>query len=106
MKVNGEAIYKTRPVAPYKEAKTCFTRLADGTIYAIYLADEDEAAPPAALQIYSQTARAGAKIEMLGVSGVLKWEKAGKGILIHVPNSILKSPPCRHAWTFKITKGA
>ncbi|MCK7483889.1 MAG: alpha-L-fucosidase [Candidatus Moduliflexus flocculans] len=25
MKVNGEAIYGTRPVAPYKEVKTCFT---------------------------------------------------------------------------------
>ncbi|MEN6310506.1 MAG: alpha-L-fucosidase, partial [Acidobacteriota bacterium] len=42
MNVNGEAIYKTRPVAPYKEAKTCFTALPDGTVCAVYLADEDE----------------------------------------------------------------
>ena len=42
MKVNGEAIYGTRPIAPYKEAKTCFTALPDGTVHAIYLADEDE----------------------------------------------------------------
>jgi len=106
MKVNGEAIYKTRPVAPYKEAKTCFTRLPDGTVYAIYLADEDEKTPPATLQLYSQTARAGARVEMLGVPGALKWEKAGKGILIHIPNSVLKNPPCRHACAFKIAQGA
>ena len=62
MKVNGEAIYKTRPVAPYKEAKTCFTSLADGTIYAIYLADEDEAAPPATIQLYAVAPPAGARI--------------------------------------------
>ena len=53
MKVNGEAIYETRPVAPYKEAKTCFTSLADGTVYAIYLADEDETAPPATIMLTS-----------------------------------------------------
>ena len=102
MKVNGEAIYKTRPVAPYKEAKTCFTSLADGTVYAIYLAEEDEVAPPATIQLYSHAPAAGAKISMLGVPGGLRWEKTGKGVLIHVPEAARKTPPGRHAWTFKI----
>jgi alpha-L-fucosidase len=104
MKVNGEAIYKTRPIAPYKEAKTCFTSLADGTVYAIYLAEEDEAAPPATIQLYSHAPTAGAKISMLGVPGGLRWEKTGKGVLIYVPEAARTAPPGRHAWVFKISK--
>ena len=102
MRINSEAIYQTRPIAPYKEAKTCFTSLADGTVYAIYLADEDEAAPPATIQLYSHAPAAGAKITLLGVPGDLRWEKAGKGVLIHVPEAVRTTPPCRHAWVFKI----
>ena len=30
MKVNGDAIYATRAIAPYKEGKVCYTRLPDG----------------------------------------------------------------------------
>ncbi len=104
MKTNSEAIYKTRPIAPYKEAKIGFTSLSDGTVYAIYLADEDENNPPATIQLYSQTPGPRTKIQMLGVPGDLKWKKAGKGMLIHVPDAIVKNPPCQHAWTFKIFK--
>jgi len=103
MQINGEAIYKTRPVAPYKEAKTCFTRLADGTVYAIYLADEDETRPPASLMIFSQKPKPGTKIEMLGVKGTLLWEAVGQGMLIHLPAAAVKNPPCRYAWAFKIS---
>ena len=42
MKVNGEAIYGTRPIAPYAEGKVRFTRAKDGTVYAIYLPAEGE----------------------------------------------------------------
>jgi alpha-L-fucosidase len=103
MKTNGEAIYKTRPVAPYKEAKTCFTKLADGTVFAIYLADEDETRPPASVMLYAQQPAPGAKVEMLGVKGTLRWEAVGKGALIHLPASALKNPPGRYAWAFKIS---
>ncbi|MCX6560503.1 MAG: alpha-L-fucosidase [Candidatus Aminicenantes bacterium] len=102
MKTNGEAIYKTRPIAPYKEAKTCFTSLADGTVYAVYLADEDEVRPPASIMIYSRQAKPGVRVEMLGVQGALRWEAVGKGMLIHLPPAAVEKPPCRHAWAFKI----
>ena len=45
MKINGEAIYKTRPVDPYKSGKVCFTSLPDGKIFAIYLAEPGEKMP-------------------------------------------------------------
>ncbi len=104
IRTNGEAIYKTRPVAPYKESKICFTSIPDGPLYAIYLADEDEVRPPSTIQFYAVAPPAGARIQMLGVAGDLNWEKSGKGILIHLTDAAVKNPPCRHAWTFKIVK--
>ncbi len=101
MAVNGEAIYGTRPVAPYKEAKTCFTSKADGSIYAIYLAAEDEDRPPAKLMLFSHVPEDGSEVQMLGVEEPVEWEKVGKGALITLPQSAVDSPPCRHAWTFK-----
>ncbi len=101
MEVNGEAIYKTRPVAPYKEAKTCFTALGDGTVFAVYLGDEDEAAPPAKLMIYAMAPKAGSEVRMLGVREPVRWENVGKGVLLTLPESAVKNPPCRHAWAFK-----
>ncbi len=103
MAVNSQAIYNTRPAAPCKEAKTCFTRLPDGTVFAIYLADENEAHPPAEIMLYSHRPPAGAKIEMLGVPGPLKWEPVGQGVLIHLPDRAVLNPPCREAWTFRIS---
>ncbi len=102
MAVNSEAIYKTRPIAPYKEAKTCFTSLGDGTVYAIYLADEDESVPPDKLMIYSLAPRPGSEVRMLGVNEPVRWEPAGKGVLLTLPGKALEMPPCRHAWVFKL----
>jgi len=47
MKVNGDAIYSTRPVAPYKEGNICFTQNKDGRVNAIYLAAKKEITLPA-----------------------------------------------------------
>jgi alpha-L-fucosidase len=103
MAVNSAAIYDTRPVAPYKEAKTCFTRLADGTVFAIYLAEEGETRPPDSIMLYSHQPKAGARVEMLGVPGLLKWEAVGRGVLIHLPVNAVQNPPCRYAWAFRIS---
>ena len=42
MKVNSEAIYGTRALAPYKEGKVCISKKGDNTIYIYYMADEGE----------------------------------------------------------------
>jgi alpha-L-fucosidase len=102
LSVNGEAIYGTRPVTPWKEAKTCFTSLPDGTVYAIYLGDDDEPAPPGKLMIFSMAPRPGTQVRLLGVKEPVRWEKAGKGVLLILPERAVKDPPCRHAWVFKL----
>ena len=104
MKINSEAIYGTLPVEPYKETKICFTSKKDGAVYAIYLADKDEFKPPDKIMLYSHCPSESGKISMLGVNENIKWEPAGKGVLIHIPELVVEKPPCNYAWTFKIEK--
>ncbi len=104
MKINGAAIYKTRPIAPYKEENICFTSLPDGSVFAIYLASEGESVPPASVSFTSVKPAQGAKIYMLGHSKALKWKKTDKGVSIRVPASVRSNPPCEHAWVFKISE--
>ncbi len=102
MKVNGDAIYATRPMAPYKEGNICFTQNKNGAVNAIYLAAEDETMLPKTIVLNGITPEAKAKITLLGAKGALKW-KTGKGVTtITIPEKLRKNPPCRHAWTFRI----
>jgi alpha-L-fucosidase len=104
MKINGSAIYSTRPIAPYKENTVCFTHAPDGSINAIYLAKENENNPPETISISSFVPKAGSTVTMLGVAEPMKWEKAGTGFILHVPESVRNNPPCNYAWTFNFTK--
>ena len=66
MRVNGEAIYATRPVAPFKEGKVCFTRRRDdGVVHAIYLPDEGESLP-AEIVIAGVQPLPGEEVRLLG----------------------------------------
>jgi alpha-L-fucosidase len=103
LKVNGDAIYNTRPVDPYKEGKTCYTSSKNGEVFAIYLPDEDEKTPPPKIFLNSIQPAPGAQVYMLGYEKPLKWQKNGKGAIIDVPAEITRNPPCQHAWSFRIS---
>jgi alpha-L-fucosidase len=103
MKVNGGAIYSTRALAPYQEGKLRFTRLANGTIHAIYLADESEISPPETIRISAFTPRPGSKVEMLGAGKPMAWERGETGFVIRVPKSVRDRPPGKYAWAFRFT---
>jgi alpha-L-fucosidase len=105
MKINSQAIYKTRAIAPYKESNICFTRArTDETLYAIYLAEKDESTLPNQIEINSFQADNNAKINLLGSNKTLKWKKKGNGMVIFIPETLAKNPPSMYAWTFKISK--
>ncbi len=101
MEVNSEAIYETRALPPYKDGKVCLTRKQDGTVYAIYLPDENESAPPSKVWLNSIQATKGSAVVLLGY-GKVKWDKTGNGMLIHLPQKAISNPPCKEAWAFKI----
>ena len=86
MAVNGEAIYGTRPLAPFKEGKVCLTQKKDGkTLYALYLADEDERRMPSKIWLSSLALPKTAKVRLLGTAEFLKWERVGKGFWVEIP---------------------
>ena len=90
-------------VAPYKSGNVCFTSNPDGTIYIIYLAAPGESTMPASVEVRGYIPGQGSILELLGYTGKLKWKK-GKdaNIFIEIPGSLQKTPPCSHAWTFRI----
>ena len=103
MKINGEAIYNTRPVEPYKEGKICFTKLKDGTTYAIYLIDDHEKILPKKLIFEKFKPAIDTEIEILGTGIKLKGIKKDNNFIINFPEDIRKNIPNKHAWTLKFS---
>lgn len=101
MKVNGSAIYGTRPIAPYSEGNVRFTRMNNGMVNAIYVGADSTAALPADIAITQLHPRAGSEVTMLGTNARLLWEERGAGFVIHVPESLRHSAPCKYAWVFR-----
>jgi alpha-L-fucosidase len=103
--VNGEAIYNSKPIAPYKEGKVCFTSNKEkNIIYATYLADKDETKPPSEIHIRNLDSFIKNKVAFMGSERHIDFIKTGKGLTIEIPKSIREEPPCNHAWTIKIKK--
>ncbi|HNS16804.1 MAG TPA: alpha-L-fucosidase [Bacteroidales bacterium] len=104
MKVNGEAIYDTRAIEPYKEGKVCLTSKKDGTLYLIYLADEDEKEMPSTVSLSELCPDKDARITLMGSNQKLNWKRQSDGFSISIPKSIQINPPCRYAWVIKVDK--
>jgi len=103
MKTNDEAIYGTRALAPYKEGKVCLTQKKNGNVYAIYLADENETGMPSKIWLSSICPDKKAVVTLLGVDYRLKWEQVGNGFFVEIPEQFQKVPPCKYAWSLKIS---
>ncbi len=102
MKINGEAIYNSRPLVPYRREKVCFTQLKDGTVYAIYLADENERNMPAEIKIPLSVAQDKSNFTLLGPNEKLSVGKIADDLIINIPKALQKNPPCSIAWVIKI----
>jgi alpha-L-fucosidase len=101
MKVNGEAIYGTRPMAPYKRNRVCLTRKGEH-LYAIYLAGRDANAPPQTVPLPPLELADGARATMLGVRGSMPVRKTKTGYTIEVTPAGRQNPPCRYAYAFRL----
>ncbi|MCB0730159.1 MAG: alpha-L-fucosidase [Ignavibacteriae bacterium] len=105
MDVNNEAIYGTRAIAPYKESKICYTNKKNtNTVYAIYMADEDETTIPEKILISSFSPKEGSKINLLGYDKPIPWENIGNGTLLTIPKDVQNNPTSKYAWAFKINE--
>ena len=104
LKVNGEAIYATRPRDGdlWKEGEAIrFTRSKDQTtVYALSMNWPDEE-----LKLRSVRPLAGSTITLLGYDQPISWDcDAAQGLMLHLP-AVMKDEakrPCRFVYCFKI----
>jgi len=99
MQVNGQAIYGTRPVPPYKVGRVCLTKKG-GTLFAICLAEEGQTSPPE--QIHIAPVKAAKSVRLLGSPEAVQWTITPEGLSVSIPQSVRRSPPCEHAWSLEI----
>lgn len=102
LKINGEAIYATRPWVHWQEGDDVrFTRSKDNrTVYIITLTwpgkqFTSELVAPAA----------GSKVYMLGVKEALPWSRKNGKLTIMIPDALQaqENRPCKQAYVFKVT---
>ena len=104
LKVNGEAIYGSRPAAPYIDGRLRLTRGKDGSRYFVYLADEKEPGIPAKILVSAGRPADGARVTLLGTSAALSWKAEGDGFVVTVPESLRARAPGGYAWTVKVSR--
>jgi len=104
LQVNGEAIYNSKVLAPYKEENICMTQKDNGNAYFFYLCGEDQTEIPEEIIIKSHQPNANATIHFLGYNKTLHWEVHNDGFKIYIPENLRKNPPCDYVWTIKVSK--
>jgi len=105
LKINGDAIYSTRPIAPFMDGKLRFTQGKDGSAFVVYLLAENEKLP-AVIQVKGFVPQKGARITMLGTKGLVKWKTEGAGFKMVMPANQAKGLPSTYAVAFKISQVA
>ena len=102
MKTNGEAIYASRAVPPYRDGKFRYTRMKNGDVYAIYLPDADETQLPARLEIPGPAPRDGARVALLGSDAPLTWTREGDRTVVEVPGAARNTTANAYAWAIRL----
>ncbi|MCK7531799.1 MAG: hypothetical protein MZV63_12625 [Marinilabiliales bacterium] len=103
MKINGEAIYGTRAMAPYKDGKVCINRKGDDLMYLFYMADEGEKMP-SSVTMKGVTLPAGSKVSVVGAGTRCSWKNGPDSFSVTVPQQVRNNPPSDHVWVMKIEK--
>lgn len=102
MSVNGEAIYGTKPVAPYSSGETYFTQSKNGNnTYVFVFRSNGDSNLPAQLTIANPGAANIKKISVLGYNKPLKWKPSNGGVQVTIP-SALQNAQLKNAVVFKI----
>jgi alpha-L-fucosidase len=100
LRVNGEAIYGTRPCKVRREGKVYFTRNKNHNIlYAI-----SAGWPGQRLKLKDVKVTEGSVVKLLGHDEPLPWVSTGKDMIIILPKKLQEAEnrPCQQAYAFKI----
>ncbi|NEU67222.1 alpha-L-fucosidase [Spirosoma agri] len=99
---NGESVYGTKPLAPYRQGQWAFTTTGKAT-YASYLSAESEKQLPASVSLTIPTLPSKAKVTLLGSSQPLKLTKSQNGLTVSIPEKVRQQLAGQPVWVFKIT---
>ncbi|NID11909.1 alpha-L-fucosidase [Fibrivirga algicola] len=99
MQVNGESIYGTKPLAPYRQEQWALTQNGQAT-YASYLPKETESQLPATLTLPVTPTKT---VLILGSKQPLNWKKSGNGVVVNVPEKVRQQLANQPAWVFKVS---
>jgi alpha-L-fucosidase len=101
LKLNGEAIYCTRPYMRYREGTDLrFTRTKDRKyVYIISLKWPGETLTSKLVK-----AKEGSAIRLIGFNEDLKWRREGDSLSIEMPKALQDETrrPCKQAYVFKV----
>ncbi len=100
MKINSEAIYGTRAMAPYKDGKVCINKKNDKTWYIFYMADMGEKMP-AEISMKGVTLPAGTRVTMPGSNTPCRWHNSTDSFTLSIPTALRNRPPSDYVWVFK-----
>ena len=104
LKINGEAIYNTRPVKPYELGSCFFTRKADGVRYAIVLSKRDGDPPPSTVTLPAELTAGVEKITLVGVDYQKLEVKPGPNgtSIVTLPEDVRARISWNYAWVLKL----
>jgi alpha-L-fucosidase len=97
LRVNGEAIFATRPWRIAKEGDCRFTRSKTGeTLYVISLAWPADG--KLTIQSLASHAEPIAEVSLLGYPGQLTWRQTDNGLVVNLP----AGRPCEYAYSVRV----
>jgi alpha-L-fucosidase len=99
LQVNGESVYGTKPLAPYRQDKWAFTKKENVT-YASYLPAETETQLPATVTLPLSPTKT---LTLLGNKQTLKWKKSGTNVTVTIPEKVRQQLAGQPAWVFKLS---
>jgi hypothetical protein len=97
LKVNGKAIYDTRPWKPYEENTIRFTQSKDGKyVYVSFLEWPEEEL----MLVKAMQGKVITNVELLGLNEKIDWSQGKEGLMLSFPE--VDSKPCENAWVFAV----
>jgi alpha-L-fucosidase len=103
LKLNGEAIYETRPIKPYEQGDLVFTQRRDGSVYAVILPHNDAGTLPTTISVPADMAAKAGELTLLGFGKLELGETKDGQTLIAIPEAARTRPPCKYAWTVRLS---
>jgi len=100
MKINSEAIYKTKPLAPFEEGNLVYTT-AGNRVYAIWLLNDKDSLPETiSVSLPQGTVE---KIDVPGINKALKYKVTDKKAVITITEELRNKSKAAYAVVFRIS---